>query len=248
MASLFRLHVHTTRLPSAVQAVLAPLQALHWRALERQLPPRGSTSLEAMVRPALLPTEQWVDVDAWRSNLRLLAWLRMAHLRAKPGVQERLPAARANLRQRLGDPALPPPTMATYRELFGLRYPSGGTRQLGLSRAAARASASEAADAQRRGSTVDADFETVLEASGGLVAHRGAWAAYAEEHGVYELVSRELIEALAAYIVARAPSLCASDGSETLRIVECGAGNGELSHHLRQALLASQVDASLVAC
>ena len=245
---LFRLHLSVARrLPSAFQAVLAPLQTLHWRVLERRLQSRGTTSLEAIVRPALLPTEQWSDVADWRSNLRLLAWLRAAHLRAKPRVQEQLPAARAEKRARLVDPTLPPPSMAKCRELFGLTYPSGGARQPGLPRAAARAGAPKPTTQQRTGSTRDVPFEAVLEASGGLVAHRGAWAAFAEEHGMYELVSRELVEALAAYIVARAPSLCASDGSDTLRILECGAGNGELSHHMRQALLDSRVDATLMA-
>ena len=245
---LFRLHLSMARLPFAFQSVLAPLQTLHWRVLERQLQPRGTTSLEAIVRPALLPTEQWSDVEEWRSNLRLLAWLRAAHLRAKPRVQEQLPAARAEIRARLVDPTLPPPSIAKCQELFGLTYPSGGARQPALPRAAARAGAPKPDGTQQRtGSTRDVPFEAVLEASGGFVAQRGAWAAFAEEHGMYELVSRELVEALAAYIVARAPSLCASDGSVTLRILECGAGNGELCHHMRQALLAARADATLMA-
>ena len=78
------LHLQSARLPRVVQAIIAPVQAAHLRALEASLAPRGQLTLDAALRSRLLPTERWSDTERWRGNLRLLAWLRSMHLRAQP--------------------------------------------------------------------------------------------------------------------------------------------------------------------
>ena len=56
------------------------------------------------------------------------------------------------------------------------------------------------------------ETERVLaaEACGGLVRHRGVFAAHCEESGAYELISRELVDSLAAHIASRADALLAA--------------------------------------
>ena len=119
--------------------------------------------------------------------------------------------------------------MEEARTAFGLAHPKGEPRQAGFERAHARATdASPSSSVPPSGSTCGVAFEEVLERSGGLIAGRGAWAAFAEEAGVYELVTSELVEALAAYVEARRPELLASEGADAqLRLMEAGAGNGE---------------------
>lgn len=243
------LHLHSARLPKFVQAIVAPVQTMHLRILDTHIAPGGCCTLEAAVRSALLPSEHFDDVERWRGNLRLLAWLRNAYLRTLPESQERLPAARAHIRRRLQQPQAPPPSLEEARALFGLAHPTGALYCGRLERAITRAAdgTSDHNCTGLRGSTHGVDFGTVLEASGGLIAHRGAWAAYAEEHGVYELVTRELMSALAVYLHDRRAALLSATDKE-LRVLEVGAGNGELSHHLRQELRSRQVPAQVIAC
>ena len=254
------------RAPSVVQPIIAPLQLAHLRLLDRQVEPNGPERLEDVVRQALLPTERLGDVEQWHHNLRLKSWLRNVYLRALPSTLENMPSVREAYRKRLEDPDAPPPSMEAARELFGLRYPTGERRQPALERAHDRPTSPPALDTDR--ATDDMPFGDVLEAAGGLVAHRGAWSTHCEEHGIYELVTHEMVNALATYIEERRPSLLAAsaarDGADahpppsdttlhppsdtTLRVLEVGCGNGELSHYLRRELAARRVDASLVAC
>ena len=169
------LHVHTTRLPNILQAIIAPIQSSHLRLLERDT---GSDpqALEAAVRPALLPNEAWSDTERWRGNLRLLAWLRDAHFRALPSTQRLLPEARAALSARLQSRSMGPPSMEEARRLLGLSHPTGAPRSACLHRAQARAAAAGGTDGAAvpppppMGSTVGIPLAEVLEASGGLVA------------------------------------------------------------------------------
>lgn len=47
--------------------------------------------LESYIRPALLPNEQWGDVQKWQFHMRLLKWLRKIFLIARHPVPPRLP-------------------------------------------------------------------------------------------------------------------------------------------------------------
>lgn len=257
------LHCHTARWPAAVKAVAAPIQVAHLKLLEHELRTSRSATVEGLLRSTLLPNEAWSDTERWRSNERLLAWLRMQVLAAQPSTARCLPLARAALRSRLQNPSLPPPSLQEARALFELEHPSGRDRQPALSRATLRADSEAAATAS--GDRADAStrgyaFADVLEECGGLVKKRGAWGAYCEEHATYELITCELIDALATHVAEAAerrasgipgPPTVATDGDEgqegELRVLECGAGNGELSHYLRAALRARGVSASLTA-
>ena len=266
-----------------VQAIIAPVQTVHLRLLEQTLHPSGNLSLEAAVRSRLLPTETWGDMKQWRGNLRLVAWLRAAWFRAHPSSVAILPKATAAFEQRLGDLKSDAPTNEEARSLFGLDHPTGRARCSALTRAITRAESDAAPVRDDNGSTSAIPFDTVLEAAGGLIENRGAWAAYCEEHGVYELITRELADSLATHVASRTPALLSdveadddddrygdldvdangdvdsnapahagmdenADDCRTLRVLEVGAGNGELAHYLRRALHARGVRATLTAC
>ena len=191
--------------------------------------------------------------------------------------------------------------MEEIRAMFGVEHPTGARRpsaiMLATRRAAEAAAAGAACEPDARDSTLGQSFGDVLEACGGLVRRRGALAAHCEEAGAYELISRELVEELAAHIssrraalLARAPvprsadaleeeliaaeesaeadakaraaaggdgthaeALMSDDPAAALRVLEVGAGNGELTHYLREALRRRTADGaaggySLVAC
>lgn len=254
------LHLHTTRLPTAVQAIAAPIQVAHLKLLESELQTKDET-VENALRSSLLPNEAWSDTEQWRSNQRLLAWLRVVHLRSTSSAARLLPQARSALQTRLNEPKLPPPSISEARALFELEHPSGRRRQPALERAMQRAAAaSETVRSNQRagpGATRELSFATVLEESGGLVQHRGAWAVFCEEHATFELITRELVGELACHVAKAAERRRArltppgaptdAEAHDDLRVLEVGAGNGELSHYLRSALRARNVPATLVA-
>ena len=241
------------------------------------------------------------------TNLRLLAWVRSAYFRSLPESHAALPAARAERLHRLQHlDVAGPPSMAAARAMFGLSHPTGAQRTLALPRARERASRPAAGSAgdpscaeqrreQRQGQrdTRPLPFGDLLELCGGLVSKRGAFAAACEENGAYELVTQELVDALATHIERRATAatsaaastaaaaadaaaaVAAAEASEEaadaaglldwsgacddaaslpadftgfFRVLEAGAGNGELAHYLRRALHERGVPVSLVAC
>jgi hypothetical protein len=291
--------LHFRSWPSAVQAVLAPLQSLHLALLERSL---SAAPLEENIRHLLFPSETMADANRWRGNLRFVAWLRSAYLRSHPDTKELLPHARSILLERHRAPWRTPITMEEARTLFGLEHPKGTDRQPALPRAMERAaSAATHAEAVSRPAdrcTRDIPFGDLIEMCGGLVENRGPLSVWCEERGAYELITSELIAGIADYIETRqallqigsgrgdtealeaaveaadaadaevvalattmeialadwTPSVMVDDSPRTsshtagpLRVLEVGAGNGELSHYLRQALRNRGTDALVVA-
>ena len=243
--------------PAWARAVLAPIQELHLRLLsERTLIPGSGVDLERKLRPLLLPSEDWSDADAWRGNLRLLAWLRSEVILRHPQTQRLLPAAEAELLPVGELPILPDAAMV--RRLFERTRPDGAPVRLSTMGEAASAAT---------GSTRHVSFADVLHGAGGLVRGRGALNAFCERHGLYEVLTRELVADLAAHIRARLPALQAAaalgrggddaeltedeedeeDGCEhPVVILEVGAGSGALSFHLREALRGAACE--VVAC
>lgn len=288
---------------------------------------RGSpttSQLEARLRPTLFPTERLSDADSWSVNMRLLAWLRSAYLSSLPESQAALPAARAERSHRLQHlDSAEAPSMAAARAIFGLSHPTGSLRSPALSRAIERASRAAATASDEPGpdrrdrATQELPFGELLELCGGLVSKRGAFAACCEDSGSYELVTKELVDELAAHIAQRATegsdarltrgvagnayassaaaaadaaaAVAAAEASEeaadavglldwsapsdegsatgaapsppdpaadsppadhthTFRVLEAGAGNGELAHYLRRALHERGVPVSFIAC
>ena len=241
-------------------------------------------ALERGLTHALWPNGVVSDARQWNSDLRLLAWLRDTHFRSLESSQTRLPPALASRQKRLDCLDAPPPTMEEVRAQFELTYPTGDLRQPALERAVQRAvAAAPISHSSNRPSATEADdtpidqleYGELLDRAGCLTRGRGAFAAYMASVGSYELVSRELVDALAKHIGARAEAheLTAADtyyeqaaeealfaaaladadeeaGRARLRPrarhrlvrqrVHCAcsssAGNGELSHYLRQAL------------
>ena len=268
--------LHFGRSSPLVSSILAPVQAAHLRWLE----PSISATFEGSLRPVLFPSERLADADAWRTNLQLMVWLRSAYLRSHPNTQRLLPAARSALEKRPDAPI----SMRDARSLFGLEHPADDARP--KQPALARAKARKAGYRESYDKDVSSmEFGGLLEEAGALVARRGPLSAWCEEVGAYELVTSELVEAIASYVDERLPTidregsatsaLLASDAAESAaaaaaaeaaaaadaeagaeaprtsgapaRIVEVGAGNGELSHYLRQALRARGTDAVVIA-
>ena len=238
--------------PAWAQAVLAPIQGLHLRLLsERTLVPGCAADLESKLRPLLLPSEDWSDTGAWRGNTRLLAWLRSEVILRHPQTQRLLPAAEAELLP-AGENELPIlPDAAMVRRLFERTRPDGDARPLARRSAPStgEVAAREAASAAT-GCTRHVSFADVLHGAGGLVRGRGVLNAFCERHGFYEVLTQELVAALAAHIRSRLPALHAaaaleaeedegeedSGGEYPVVILEVGAGSGALSYHLREAL------------
>ena len=265
------------------------LGALHLRLLRHSLAPIHAEPLEAALRPILMPTETLADAERWRKNLHFLSWVRTRYLESLPASHAILPAARAARNARLALPQdAPPPTAADARALFGIELPTGLPRPPALAAAMERASAAAPEPAAPETSTRDMSFGTLLDACGGLVHRRGALNVFMEEAFSYELITHELIEALADHVcarrddlllaapvrtadelhaaqaaaeadaLARAMSTAGNEGSApmsddpaaALRVLEVGAGNGELGHYLRRALHArgGTGNVSLVVC
>lgn len=272
------------------------------------------------MRATLFPSERLSDADYWRSNTRLLAWIRSAYLRTLPESQAVLPSARAERAHRLKHlDSVGPPRMAEARKLYNLSHPTGALRRLALPRAIERSTGQAKGAIESDRCTAALSFGDLLDLSGGLVRNRGAFAAACEESGTYELVTVELVTALAVHVercaTERASELAAAESSgggrewsnadvlaaeaaadasftaadaagllqaelsttlsvdggssssnnytqsseeaeeeevmplpAVLRVLEVGAGNGELAHGLRQALHARGVECSFVAC
>lgn len=255
-----QLHLRSPRWPSFLQAVLAPVQAMHLRVLERSwAASRPASAVEAELRPILFPSERVEDAATWRRNLRLVAWMRKLHIEGLPETRALLPAAERALLGR--PPEAGPPTMAEVRSLFGLTHPDGRLPVSALQRAIDRAADGADGDdgAATAGCTRGLPWTELLQRAGGMVRARGPFHAYAERHGIYELVTAEYVEALAEYaeitvylwisarltyggghfslryIVLRLPAL-RGDTDAVVRIAEVGAGHGELAHHLRASL------------
>ena len=241
------LHVRPTRWPAWLQAVLAPVQAAHLHLLSDQL--SDDADFESTLRPQLLPSEDWSDVDAWRGNVRLLAWLRSEAISRHPQTLRLLPPAEEALLPAGALPVLP--DAATVRRLFERSRPDGSVP------------ATKRAQRQEQqgplGSTEGVAFSEVVHGAGGLLRGRGALNAFCERHGMYELLTQELVQGLAAHIRARLPALRAAaaaaaardrgeeelvaveeeddeDEVEDVVVLEVGAGSGALTYHLREAL------------
>ena len=245
--------------------MLAPIQTLHLQLLARRLG-ECDEAFERAMRPVLLPNEAWADLASWRSNVRLLAWLRSESLVRSPETRRLLPAAEATLQpaERQVPPLLPAaeatlpaaeatlqpaerplpplPDAATVRRLFERSRPDGVG---GTPRRAAHGSAP-----LPDGSTRGAPFVEVLHRAGGLLRGRGALNAYCERHGMYEVLTAEMIGALAAHVRARLPALrerSAADGVGGVVVLEVGAGTGALAHFLARELEA-EPQLAVVAC
>lgn len=90
------------------------------------------------------------------------------------------------------------------------------------------------------------DLEDVLEAGGCCVHGRSEFNLFAEEHQMYEVITRDYVAALTGTIMdirRRRSIMCAGGHNSKLRekdddfiVVEIGAGSGALSHHLRRRL------------
>lgn len=223
--------------PRPLRPLLDPVQALHLRWLEQRL--RSSqlspVPLEAALRPLLFPNERWSDADSWRHDCRLLSWLRILWLRAQPSSQRILPRVSSTLR--------PPhlPTTAELSSLFEVDWlntpspsPSIERFQERRVRNAERPSRQEVETDETDESTRGHAFPWLLERAGAMIEGRGAMAVHCEDNGIYQLVSREYVESLAEYISGRRAQLNPSGGR--VRVLEVGAGNGELAYHLREAL------------
>ena len=214
--------------PGRLHALVAPVQALHLHLLEHQLRPKSTVELEATLRPLLFPRERWDDTSSWRHNLVLVSWLRSLWMRALPSTRRILPAAAAALK--------PPhlPSMAETRAAFELDEPDGRSPPMAIERYRERQARERPPRRSGGAATAGVLFPELLEDAGAMIAGRGPLSTYCEDHGIYQLVTREMVAALADYIVGRRP--CLVQGDETLRVLEVGAGNGELSFHLRSAL------------
>jgi hypothetical protein len=228
---LFR-PLQCARLPPLVQPVVAPLQALHIHFLGQQLDHLTSSELTAALRPVLLPSECWSNTIAWKHNLYLISWLRSLYIGSLPSTRALLPGAPTLLQ---GDFL---PNAADVRRYFSLELPDG--RPLSSSardRAQARQRRHDISPStQRVGSTHALPFQEVLEGVGGMVSGRGALSIFCEQQGIYQVLTVEMVDELAKYIASRLPALRADRGASEVKLLEVGAGNGELTHWLRKAL------------
>jgi len=233
-------HVALGSLPRLAQSMLAPITHAHLDWLQ---PPTEADALEAVLRPALLPNEQWGDVERFRGNPRLLSWLRSAYLQSHPAVRAALPSAELALEHY---PNVLP-TAAEVRSAFGTSQPNG--------RWPPPARSNPPPPPAPGSSTAGTSLGLILEAGGGLVAGRGAFGVWAEKQGVYEMLTTEFVDSLAQYLQARLSASSAhsrrSDsgpGPRNRRVVlDAGAGDGALATHLHTAL-GGGASVSMVAC
>ena len=194
--------LHFGRSSPLVSSILAPVQAAHLRWLE----PTISPNFEGSLRPVLFPHERLADADLWRTNMHFISWLRSAYLRSHPETQRLLPAARAALDERHRQPDAAPISMRDARSLFGLEHPADDARP--KQPALARAKARKAGYRESYDKDVSSmEFGVLLEEAGALVARRGPLSAWCEEVGAYELVTSELVDAIASYVDERLPTI-----------------------------------------
>jgi hypothetical protein len=229
VASSLRLQVAAHNAPAALRPLLAPLLAAHLRRIS---PTADADSLEAAVRPVLLPSEQWGDLERWRGNARLLAWLRSAYIASRDETRATLPAADRSLQAYPGTL----PHAHQIREIFGTRQPDGAWPPPPPREPPPPRSPKE--------STAGVPLGEVLEAAGGLVAGRNALNIWMERRGVYELLTTELVGALGGYLRGRLARLGRRLGRRP-RLLEAGAADGHLVAHLRASLAGERGEAAV---
>lgn len=210
----------------------------HERAAERM------KSLEHYVRNALMPSGVFGDVSRWRYNLRFVMWLRREYFLAKhrEDVVQAL-SFLPQLKSKSLDVRKPVPMHDLTR---AFRLSSWTRRYTPQSETEALASLTHTLG----GTMMDIPHSSVsvprldpgtpidhlplgdaIELGSGHVANCGSFNLYCEVIGIYEVWTREYIEALSSYLLERSKEL---DGSTV--IVEVGAGDGLLSYFLNECL------------
>jgi hypothetical protein len=211
--------------------------------------------LESYVRCALVPNEQWRDVQRWQFHQRLHKWLRRQYLIAQHGPElyqlstairqsTQLAREKQQLPEEVGLSSIP--TTATLIKGLGM-VDWTNEKNTTAARSAMRDIVEQKLNGEllvlRGGAICFAHVEDprrdvshltlseLLEVAGCHVMQCGAFNALCEEAEIYQFWTREYIQKLALYIQSR---ITMNGGKDTL-LVDIGAGNGLLASLLRHA-------------
>jgi len=190
----------------------------------------GDEDAEGKVRRGLIAPRERFSKDAalWAPHLRVKAFVRKWYLDRRYRESSSTYRAAARFLRRESSSSLP--SRRTVDELFGLT---------GWRRLEAGEDPQDLEDVKKRelltrleanDDTTDLSLEDLLEAGD----PRNEFNSYCENHGIYDFLTVEFVDALARELRALLSSSC------TPTILEVGAGDGSLSHHLRSRLPAGQ--------
>ncbi|KAJ1452193.1 hypothetical protein M885DRAFT_327121 [Pelagophyceae sp. CCMP2097] len=177
----------------------------------------------AMVRSGLLaPTESFAkDSPLWAPHARVKAFLRKWHLDSQYRTTSRYKFICESMRGLRGGHGLP--SARQVRKLFRLEtWERGGDDD--------RRKRQLLAQALKDDSTRDWTVEDLLEAAGGCVHGHNEFNTYCENQSIYDFYTSDFVDALARRVREANP------GAAGVSVVEVGAGDGALAHHLRSRL------------
>jgi hypothetical protein len=199
---------------------------------------KGSAQeFEGRVRAVCVPNERVSDIFGWHKNTHFVAWLRQAYLNK----------VFTNTNEYQACSALDMMTLPTHKEaldVFGIGHWIGHDFELPTLDAANGRREELLVGCDMNTSTADWTLEDVIEAGGGSVAGRGVFNAYCEQSGTYDFLTQEYITELALHIQEvgaaiqrkRQKESSLDQGDTPLLVLEVGAGNGILTHHLGKEL------------
>ena len=193
-------------------------------AKSASLADRAAADAERVLRKTLVaPHERVEDLRPIADCARTRAWLRKDFLERRFRGTDAYIGAATRLRERTT-----PPSVKTLRKLFGLQKWDWANRDDGAAEDA------RLAELRKRTSesVADLDYGDVLELAGCAVWGRNEFNAYCEAHEIYDFWTRDYVDGLVEHLEETRSTL----GVATLNVVEAGAGDGRLSHLLRDAL------------
>ena len=205
--------------------------------LKRSL--RSLDELEQTLLPLLLPHPKFspdaIDLADLESNIRFRSWAREVYLSLKYGSDGTLVQAESELRA-LDEPH----DLGMIQELFGI---DTWNRSPDLPENAPQIALVKAYEQGEEDQLRQWTLEQALECLGCVVVGLNAFNVYCERHGIFELFSREYIDALSDHLIqsavrnkSGAAAMLGENGDAPLRVLEVGAGSGKLSAYLQRAL------------
>jgi hypothetical protein len=233
------------RVQNYLDTVLAP--TAYWWVQQRSKQLRAKsiiTEYDKFWMNILLPSKTYDDIyTGWSNNQRFRAVARLEYLRSRYLDTPRYVQAKTKMLKGLTNHDEDLPKRSDVLETFGMtdwnwdvdsRSGAEDAHKNRLMRDRLRIrGTTDDAHFDLKSPVVDWELEDVLEVGGCCVHGRSEFNLFAEEHQLYEVLTLDYIETLAAKI-CELRSL-ATDKKQ-FQVCEVGAGSGALSHHLRRCL------------